>query len=140
MSEYEAGEIVNVTIPGARVLKHQGGERPCLLVTHFLGGENIVSHIPLDVPGISITRKVPAGGMPKPGEIWEDAHGGRWYVIEATGVSTDPMSVVTFVSPNKHTHWSPLYELLELGPMRRIWPDKTNPENDSKQTGEKTES
>ncbi|PZG49842.1 hypothetical protein C1I98_11030 [Spongiactinospora gelatinilytica] len=81
---YEPGEIVDITITGARVLTHTDGS----LVYEYEYGEAGATdreEVRHEASAVTITRRVPAAGMPRPNEVWEDDLGIRYLVVESEG-------------------------------------------------------
>lgn len=81
MSEFKPGEIVDITIKGARVVD----------VAHLKDCEVGVSFecdygeygwaIPLGPPEVTVERVSPAEWPPRPGDVWLDAEGRAWTAL-----------------------------------------------------------
>lgn len=79
---YQRGELVDIVIRGARVLNCDGGS---LVYEYSEGARTDREEVQYEFSTVEITRLVPAEGPPKPGELWEDAHGVRYLAIEYAG-------------------------------------------------------
>lgn len=106
MSTYIPGEIVDVTVQCARVEAYDEDER---LLTVQYGRSHFV--VALDLNEATRVRRLrPVAGEPRPGDVWEDRHGGRHF---AYGRST---GAVRFCSADgSHNDWTAINEA--LGPL-----------------------
>lgn len=74
MSAYQPGEIVDITIRGARV-----GH---LAANGFLNV--FVDGVPLTVDlvdAVTVERRAPAEWPPRPGDLWRDRNGDLWFAF-----------------------------------------------------------
>ncbi|GII84559.1 hypothetical protein Ssi03_25490 [Sphaerisporangium siamense] len=113
MQDYKPGERLRITLEAT--------------VYHVADGVLHVAHdndqayrrclpIPVDQPGVTITRIAPAEGMPKPGELWETALG-RMFVVEyRSGVA---------LADGRRTY--AVEEVLGYGPMAPLYRDPEEP-------------
>lgn len=79
MSDYKPGEIVDITIRGARVLANGTDDlgRPFLEFTH--GEQNVLAAVERDDHAVTIERVTPAEWPPQPGDLWRDSDGDVWF-------------------------------------------------------------
>jgi hypothetical protein len=116
LRRFVPGEVVDVHIDQAQVVTcapHDGEAEH--LVLEFRSGVRVT--VDASATWVRINRRVPADGMPRPGEIWEDRLGGRWFVIADGGSDT-----VNFVSAERSVRTQRLSDMLaDYGPLRRIW-------------------
>lgn len=113
--EYKPGERLRVTLD-VEARHTKGG---VLHVSHGEYPNYSVLLIPLDQPGVTIERLVPAEGMPKPGELWESQAYGRMFVIE------DRLYGIA-LSDGKRVF--PLEDVLAQGPVTPIYREQPAPE------------
>lgn len=81
---YLPGETIRVTLTGKVGKVVPGAEEGdwdelALDLDDDQGGMAV--RIPLGWVNARIERLVPAAGMPKAGEVWQDRHENRWYVV-----------------------------------------------------------
>lgn len=78
---YLKGEIVRIVIPEAHVIEVRGDDEAdqslCIQLVDGQGAYHV--EIPIGDP-VVVVRVVPAGGMPRPGDIWRDVHGAEYFV------------------------------------------------------------
>jgi hypothetical protein len=82
---FQPGEYIAVSIAGARVSDRHTHERFL-----FLTSDAVEFQLPVKLlaePGVTVTRLAPFQWPPRPGDLWQDAHGARWL---ATGNSPTP--------------------------------------------------
>lgn len=72
MTKYRTGEIINVTIKGARV-GHQGAEG---FLNVFIDG---TPHRLMLTSGVTVERAMPEHWPPRPGDLWRDADDYLWF-------------------------------------------------------------
>ena len=112
---YQPGEVVDIRIKDARIADcwpDDIGET--VFVNLELPDDGRVA-IHTSMSGLAITRRVPADGMPRPGEVWADRHDHVWFAAGVAGA-------LVFVSQHTHTHSKTLDILLtDAGPIRRVW-------------------
>lgn len=117
MSDYKPGEVVDITITGAR-LSAAHAQPPSLDHLGILVDERYL-RVPLG-PSVTVTRRVPAEGMPKPGELWESQFYGRLFVIE------DRRNRGVKLTDGQTTY--ALDDALEYGPLTPIYRDEPTPD------------
>jgi hypothetical protein len=110
------GELVNVTIKGARVA---GIDETQARIGLAVGTSDAAS-VPLNAPGVTVERVAPAEWPPQLGDIWVDRDLNQW----ATLADRDKAVLVTL--RDIRTDWlAPDDVLAEVGPMaleyRRGW-------------------
>ena len=115
------GETLNITIPAARVHHvDDEAETRWLIVQYRYAGRECELHIPLDGK-IAIERDVPADGVPKPGEIWADRRGNRYFArLNDKGYVMLVPERDTGDRPISWLDWSDIHGDRNLGPIRRI--------------------
>lgn len=79
MATYQSGEIIDITIRGARVLNCDGGS---LVYEYSEGGRTDREEVQYEFSAVEITRLLPPD-PPKPGEVWRDNRGRNWLAVEA---------------------------------------------------------
>lgn len=89
MSEYKPGEIVDITIKGARVRNQHDGDDGLDVLTVIYGQHNTVAHLSLD-DSVTVERIAPAEWPPRPGDLWRDNGGELWFAVEIGGVALVP--------------------------------------------------
>lgn len=76
MTGYQPGEIVDITIRGARIeAEYEDG------LTVDIAPEN-PSAMPVDLPwgpDLAVERRAPAEWPPQPGDLWRDRNGDLWF-------------------------------------------------------------
>jgi hypothetical protein len=79
MSHFLTGEIVDITIKGARVIevcRHGDGNGDDLRFTYEAkDGDQWPSAIWAQAPGVTVERVAPAEWPPRTGDLWRDANG-----------------------------------------------------------------
>ena len=97
---FQPGEIVDVLIRGAAV-SYAGGRHRHVVELRDEFGQQAFVDIPIGAAGLTVTRSVPADGIPQPGEVWITQTGVRlvafkngtaanratWLMDPATGTS-----------------------------------------------------
>lgn len=111
--QYEPGEIVDVRIEGFRVT-HQAGSR---LQGYAPDDPRQRVHVLALGPGVEVHRRVPAAGMPEPGDVWRDRFGGLWYAVTDTAASDKVLLIDPTASYN---HRSVVSVLASAGPLVRL--------------------
>ncbi|MFI6813737.1 hypothetical protein ACIBG7_15055 [Nonomuraea sp. NPDC050328] len=83
MSYFVPGEIVDITIKGARVVevcRHGDGNGDDLRFRYeSKTGESWPSAIWADAPGVTVERVAPEEWPPQPGDLWRDGRGNLWF-------------------------------------------------------------
>lgn len=80
------GDIVNVTISGARVV---GFPSDVLCTEYDLASpwmddaKTFKNNLVLNAPGLTVERVAPAEWPPRPGDLWRDNHGALWFASES---------------------------------------------------------
>lgn len=89
MSEFRPGEIVDITIKGARV--HRAGieghdddttQVVQVVITHPDGGTYFAT-LPTQWAPVTVERVAPAEWPPRIGDVWRDKDGDPWFAISA---------------------------------------------------------
>lgn len=78
---FRPGDLVNVTIRGARVVSDDGFR---LNVRYGIGPDGDFSgavQLPSDAAGLSVDRSAPAEWPPIAGDLWRDRHGDLWFAF-----------------------------------------------------------
>jgi hypothetical protein len=71
MSDFKSGDIVNIAIKGARVVR---GDEDGLTVDLTPDGPSTQVYLPWG-PELDVERVAPAEWPPRPGDLWRDANG-----------------------------------------------------------------
>jgi hypothetical protein len=90
MSEfYQPGEIVDITIKGARVKEVKGygdGNGHCLKFEYALpSGDMMPDAVFIDADAVTVERGAPAEWPPQPGDEWAGPKGERWFAMKYYG-------------------------------------------------------
>lgn len=73
---YQVGETVDITLRGAVIRDVDIN----YLDLRLPDGEEIC--VDPATQGIEVRRSIPAEGMPEPGDVWQDGHGGLWFAVQ----------------------------------------------------------
>jgi hypothetical protein len=84
VSEFRPGEIVDITIKGARVQRCEDDSLEYEYRTELGSFEAVVA---VDSPGVTVERVAPAEWPPQPGDLWRDKIGETWFAFRDKGVS-----------------------------------------------------
>lgn len=86
MSSFKPGEIVDITIKGARVEWANSTDMNVWAVDEVdpdtgvnLGEQITISHA---AENVTIERVAPAEWPPRPGDLWRDGEGDVWFAVE----------------------------------------------------------
>lgn len=88
-NEFQVGEVVDVTIRGARIERvqdegHDGDvTRVAGIVAHDGDGAPFFTAVPLDWTTVLVERRAPAEWPPRPGDLWRDRDGRLWFTVES---------------------------------------------------------
>lgn len=123
---YIDGETVCLKIGEAKVIEtFAEDDRPMLYLEI---GDGVRFTVPLD-DTVRITRVLPAEGEPKPGEIWKDRIGIRYFCyVGATGA---PVLVNSVGGPPEYAS----KVNAERGPLERVWTPPVEPDDDTEDLG-----
>lgn len=72
---FEAGEVVDITIKGARVRSVVATEEGFLFLDFTHGDINSTTQVYMGDSGVSVERVAPADWPPQPGDLWRDGSG-----------------------------------------------------------------
>jgi hypothetical protein len=75
MTDYGSGDLVDITVTGARVDKEDARWLNVLLGAYRL-------KVPLDAEGVTVVRTVPADWPPQVGDLWRGGFGVLLFTIE----------------------------------------------------------
>jgi hypothetical protein len=78
--EFATGDIVNITITGARV---QHFEDNTVEYEHPTDLGTVEGCVPLDSAAVTVERIVSAEWPPRAGDLWRDKHGELWFIHKA---------------------------------------------------------
>lgn len=81
MSEFKPGEIVDITIKGARV-DGWVPETSELTVESTADANSELTAFDLTSDQITVERVAPAEWPPRPGDLWRDREGDVWFAVE----------------------------------------------------------
>ncbi|MEU8278171.1 hypothetical protein ACFYOK_37610 [Microbispora bryophytorum] len=83
MADFQVGEVVDITIKGARVKEvcyHGDGNGPDVRFTYEAkDGEAWPNAVWADAPTVTVTRVAPAEWPPRAGDLWHDCAGDPWF-------------------------------------------------------------
>jgi hypothetical protein len=82
MAEYRSGEVVEITISGARVAQRQPDAPAQILVQFDTDAAPYEWTFPLGVFGVNVERVAPPEWPPQPGDLWRDRDGSPWFAID----------------------------------------------------------
>ncbi len=94
MSTYQPGEIVDVTIRGARIMEPRPGLDHILTLAYAQAEPGVWATISLTRPAddtVTIERVAPAEWPPQPGDLWRDRVGELWFVHHAPHQPKGPL-------------------------------------------------
>ena len=106
MSEFKPGDIVDITIEGARVRAIRGEDTVDHLSYETQGG--FVASVAL-TESVTVERVAPAEWPPRPGDVWLDAEGRAWTALRGRMfpvTSTRGESANTSSALRKSWSWS----------------------------------
>ncbi|HEY4377531.1 MAG TPA: hypothetical protein VGM93_10240 [Acidimicrobiales bacterium] len=114
-ARFEVGEVVDITIRGARVDGMRGGE--WLEILYGATGHECSGEVHLGAHGLTVTRTAPAEWPPQPGDIWEDKDGDEW----AAALQWGGEDVVLFSTDVSGSIWTDFEKMAtEAGPLKLI--------------------
>ncbi|WP_157251084.1 hypothetical protein [Nonomuraea typhae] len=92
--------------------------------TYLLKAGALELDLPLGDPAFNaeIHRAMPADGIPKPCEIWADAHGAELWAVY---VAEDEVHLIDYLGYNRH--WRHVHADPETGPIRLVRPAPGKP-------------
>lgn len=76
MSDYQPGDIVDITIKGARVSRFDATDD---LLTIGYGDHNFATTLDIRPTVAVVERVAPPKWPPRPGDLWRDGHGILWF-------------------------------------------------------------
>jgi len=81
MSNYQPGEIVDITIRGARILPPSYPGAPLRVAYHEVspGVQSTITIPYADSDAVTVERVTPAQWPPRPGDLWRDSAGRVWF-------------------------------------------------------------
>lgn len=85
MNEFAQGDIVKITIEGARVVGEGYDERyqsAWLRVALAINGDEAHGKLHLGAQGLTVERVAPPEWPPQPGDVWGSDGGGRWFAAQ----------------------------------------------------------
>lgn len=82
MSDYKVGEVVDITIKGARIIEVSGQS----IVYTYPGLHTLArSAVAPDAEAVTVERVAPAEWPPRKGDLWRDRQGDLWFARIADG-------------------------------------------------------
>lgn len=103
MSEFKPGEIVNITIKGARVVDVTKLGECELGVTFDCNFGLYPLTVPLGPAGVTVERVAPAEWPPRPGDLWRDQRGNVWFAADLHDIEeTDTPAIYMLASHEDH--------------------------------------
>lgn len=123
MSAYVNGEIVNIQLLDAEVIRTEEEDGTESVVVQLRGDDGYRVEVPVTAGGVLIRRVRPAGGMPKPGDVWADKYGAVYFAKQESGGD----GAVRFVSPDPSTHLWVMVEDInqQFGPLTLLFRPST---------------
>lgn len=117
---YLTGEIVDITIKGARIAGHHRPNADPGILEIIPQGTKEPVYIPLPADGIEVERVAPPAWPPLPGDLWTDREGRPWFAFDvADHDEVEPVRVL-FQGPSVHdfgSHKDPDEVNQRYGPM-----------------------
>lgn len=114
MTEYQHGEIVNITIKNARVGIKGVDSDPRRLYVDLGAWDDGVNKgrewgmtFPTTVESVTVERVAPAEWPPQPGDVWRDRHGTRWFATDIADYDEASNRVVSMVSQGSYSYGEP---------------------------------
>jgi hypothetical protein len=90
MNRFQPGEVVDITITGARVVSHDQPDDDPPTITFTV--QNSTTPVTIPAPswnGIEVVPKAPAEWPPQPGDLWHDGADRLWFAFDATDYDAD---------------------------------------------------
>lgn len=139
-ARFTAGEVVDVTIKGARVAVPDADDyADALQLTYATPNTpDCPLRIRTSAPGVTVTRVAPAEWPPTAGDVWADRDGEEWAAVARDG---DPDRVeLMYLADDSGGYQLAGSVATDLGPMRlqyrRGWSEITHPETETDDAGE----
>lgn len=120
-AEFVVGEIVDITIRGARIHAVHGDPDTNALTIGIEHAASWTTAVPM-VDSVTVERVAPPEWPPQAGDLWRDRRGLLWFARELTDDDDEP--VVDLVSVDHVNLYQPVEQ--QFGPMamvRREQPD-----------------
>ncbi len=114
--QYKIDERVRVIVEGLVARITEGEELYPGELTIALPNPAGLYDVTVPLDSVTVERLVPAGGEPKPGEIWRDKIGRDWFAYFGRYEQVQLMSPVGNGEPWKHVNQ-------EHGPLERVYPE-----------------
>ena len=86
MTTFQPGEIVDITIKGARVKSFAPLAMSCTVDGYRVVVYRDSPEIAYEPPVI-IERVAPAGWPPQPGDLWRDKHDALWFIYQRPAIN-----------------------------------------------------
>lgn len=122
----DSGEVVDLTIYGAAVAYTYDGA-----TTYRLPGGDGEAHfvaLPDGHSATRVTRRIPSDGEPKPGDIWTDRLGCRYFAVLAKRRTGGDVVELVSQEPDAHafSSWSSVHAG-NLGPISLLYRPEPGP-------------
>lgn len=90
-ARFEPGEVVDVHIKGARVVRYETPDYDpdCLVVTLPNGADE--TRLPMPSWNVTVERAAPPEWPPQPGDVWRDPTGVKWFAAEPLTGEEEPL-------------------------------------------------
>jgi hypothetical protein len=92
-ASYQTGEIIQVALQGSIYRHAVGDDLTVAELTITVETEHGLFDVTVPLPAptstserkpVTVRRLAPADGPPQPGDVWQDADGGRWFAVRHT--------------------------------------------------------
>lgn len=120
MSVFKPGEVVDITIKGARVQRSGPDDIGGRFLSVIYGDHN--HHVTLDMkPEVTVERVSPPEWPPRPGDLWRDMAGIVWFATDVHDVDRTDVPEVRLVRAYEGAASDPVDKVLKLyGPLTLV--------------------
>lgn len=118
--DYQPGEIVNIEIKGARVLRVGQDDLGSFFVEFAHGRNNTEATVDRDDPSVTITRTPPANWPPQVNDQWQSPLGFRLWAVLDQDTETDQLYLMAPTGDS----YLPDRALEKLGPLTLAYRDQ----------------
>lgn len=133
MSNYQPGEIVDVTIRG-RILPPKYEGEPLQVAYHEVspGVQATIEIRHPDAGSVTVERVAPPEWPPRPGDLWRDSAGRVWFGIDTTDYDDSDGIRVEMASPDQYAFGRNLPDEVNrrYGPMTLVHREDADRERD----------
>lgn len=126
--QFAEGELVNVTIRGARVVERDADDHAAALHLTYASPSTACAsplRVRLDAPGVTVERVAPAEWPPQRRDRWKsEGNGWEWFAVENNS------GAIRLVNEYGDTY-EPAWAMENVGPMRLLYRDGWAPATDT---------